>query len=266
MNRLKITVNGACGRMGVQVAGIIESHPMFELTGLWEYDGHPDIARGRCISACSVTRQWEGTAAESIIDFSTDAGLAGLLDRLVESGASLVSGTTGLSGETIARLRKTARFAPVFYAANMSTGIYVMNRLAELAARLVGPDWDVELVEMHHNRKADAPSGTAAALVKTVQDAWPRPLEPVYGRVGIRGPREGGELGVFSLRGGDVVGEHELIFAGEAETLKLKHVATSRALFAAGALKAAKWLAGRGPGFYTMDDMFGHARTTPPEA
>jgi 4-hydroxy-tetrahydrodipicolinate reductase len=145
----------------------------------------------------------------------------------------------------------------VFYAANLSQGIYALRMLARRAAELLDSEWDVELVEMHHNRKADAPSGTAAALIETVQEAWPIPLEPVYGRAGLPGPRGEHEMGVFALRGGTVVGEHELIFAGPEETLRLSHQAGSRMLFARGALRACRFVAQQPPGLYGMDDLAG---------
>lgn len=253
MGAIGITINGAAGRMGLRLAELVHERDDLALISRWERAGHPSI--GDSMYGCPVTAQWDGSVGDVIIDFSTDEGLLGLLAETGRLAIPLVSGTTGLSPDALRQLEQAGSRIPVFYSANMSTGIHVLKKLARLAAESLGPEWDVELVEMHHNRKIDSPSGTALALVDEVKNAWPEELHPVYGREGLGGPRKSGEMGVFALRGGDVIGEHELILAGSGETLRLKHTAISRDLFAAGALRAGSWLVGQKPGFYTMEDI-----------
>lgn len=251
-----VTVNGACGRMGRAVVSAIEgSFPNVKLVSLWERVGHPSIGVPCSGSSIPVSAQWDTDPGDVIIDFSTPEGLDSLLDGLEKHSSALVSGTTGLKPNTVQRLKKAAQFVPLLHASNMSVGIQVMHLLLREIAKALGPEWDVEMVEMHHRWKVDSPSGTALSLARTLEEAWPGGLEPVYGRKGTYGPRSKREMGIASVRGGDVVGEHEVIFAGPGEVLRLRHSALSRSAFAIGALQAAVWLAGRSPGFYTMEDV-----------
>jgi 4-hydroxy-tetrahydrodipicolinate reductase len=242
--------------MGQALVELVRDAPDLAIDGLWDRAGHSVAGEG--VGAQTISAPWTTAAGDVIVDFSREEGLRTLLREWPEdSSAALVSGTTGLDSELQSLLAKRAERSPVFYAANLSQGIYALRMLARRAAELLDSEWDVELVEMHHNRKADAPSGTAAALIETVQEAWPIPLEPVYGRAGLPGPRGEHEMGVFALRGGTVVGEHELIFAGPEETLRLSHQAGSRMLFARGALRACRFVAQQPPGLYGMDDLAG---------
>jgi 4-hydroxy-tetrahydrodipicolinate reductase len=255
---ITVTVHGASGRMGRLLMALLGETEGLQLVSLWECEGHPALGTEIGGAGLPLTRAWEAEAGEVIIDFSLPRGLSQLLATWPgDCQSALLSGTTGLSSETAAALTLLGGRVPVFYAANMSQGIHVLRMLARCAAQLLDGDWDVEILEMHHKRKADAPSGTAMALVKTIQDAWPQPLTPVTGREGQCGPREAGELGLFALRGGSVVGEHELVFAGPDETVRISHRAESRELFARGALKAARWLAKQPAGYYGMDDLAG---------
>lgn len=191
-----------------------------------------------------------------IVDFSGpvafDAGLA----LAVERRAGFVSGTTGLRDEQFAALQNAARVIPVLWAANFSLGVAMLVRCARRVAEAL-PEWDCDIVELHHKRKVDAPSGTAIALGHAVAEGRDHPLgeRAVYSRHGQTGPRAAGEIGFAALRGGDVVGEHTVIFAAEGERIELIHRATSRDVFARGALAAAIWIAGRGPGLYTFDEV-----------
>ncbi len=253
---LTITINGACGRMGQALVELVRAAPDLTLKSLWDRPGHPAAASSVAADVPVATGPWESDPGMVIVDFSREEGLRTLLKSWPAAATpALVSGTTGLDEELQALLAQRAQRVPVFYAANMSQGIHALRLLARRAAELLDGKWDVELVEMHHNRKADAPSGTASDLIETLQAAWPRPLQPVFGRSGLCGPRGEDELGVFALRGGSVVGEHELVFAGPDETLRISHQAGSRLLFARGALRACRWIAHQPPGLYGMDDL-----------
>jgi 4-hydroxy-tetrahydrodipicolinate reductase len=254
---ITLTINGACGRMGRELVALAASDPELRLVSLWEGDSHPQVGTVDAATGLPVSRQWSGVAGSVIVDFSTPGATATLLDGFGGSAAALVSGTTGLGAMELERLKALSSRVPVLHSANMSLGVAVMHRLLRAVAQVVSPDWDVEMMEMHHRRKADAPSGTALALARTLSAAWKGGLTVRCGREGAVGARPSGEVGVLALRGGDVVGEHEVIFAGPGEVLRVRHDALSRTVFAAGALRAARYLARARPGFYTMDDVLG---------
>jgi 4-hydroxy-tetrahydrodipicolinate reductase len=194
-----------------------------------------------------------------VIDFTRPqpclyhAGLA------AKQGVAFVSGTTGLDAEQMASLKKYAADAPVLWAANMSLGVNLLRALVRQAAATLGPEYDIEIVEMHHRHKVDAPSGTALALGESAATGRGIALSSHMqgGRMGDTGARPEGEIGFAVLRGGDVAGDHRVIFAGEGERLELAHLASNRDIFAKGAVKAACWLAGKPAGFYGMDDLLG---------
>lgn len=188
-----------------------------------------------------------------IIDFSLP-GAWRELDRLLEgSKTALVSGTTGLGAEEAKLIDKWSKERAVFYSANMSRGIFVLGRLLADSAEMLGEDFDMELVEIHHSRKVDSPSGTALTLSKIWKNRCGG--DEKYGRQGAAGPRARGEIGIHSVRGGDVVGEHNIYLLGDGERLLLSHIATGRNTFAIGAVKAAEWLVGKPAGLYSMEDM-----------
>jgi 4-hydroxy-tetrahydrodipicolinate reductase len=241
----KIVISGASGRMGQTVAHLITSDPRFELVGGIDLD-HP--ASAELISQCDV-----------VVDFSAVAGLESLLG-LDLAGKALVIGTTGLTPEVMGRLEQTARKAAVLVAANFSVGVNLLLGLVEQAARVLSPEqYDVEIVEAHHNRKVDAPSGTALALGRAIANAREVPLEQLRkdGRSGQAGARPKGEIGFHALRAGDIVGEHHVHFIGSHERIEIGHSAQNRSLFAEGALRAAAWIAGKPAGNYTMKDVLG---------
>jgi len=242
--------------MGREVIAAALSRGGLEIVGCWEHGAHPHLGRKPEGCDVAVSRQWEGAVPDVVVDFTSESGVLGLLDGLEKAGCGLVCGTTGLSAAAMARLQALAGKAPVFHAANMSTGVYVLGRVVQLAARLVGGEWDKEIIEIHHRRKADAPSGTALTLARLLREAAASELSEVCGRSGLCGPRKASELGIHAVRCGDVVGEHEVVLAGPAETLRLSHTALSRSVFAVGAVRAAEWLAGREPGLYGMADLF----------
>ncbi len=192
-----------------------------------------------------------------VVDFSTWKPGADLLTYAVKHRIPAVIATTGLSEEQLAAIDEAAKIIPIFRSGNMSLGIALLRALAKKAASVLGENFDIEIVEAHHNRKADAPSGTALMLLDAVKDGCESPREAVYGRHGRDCKRRKQEIGVHALRGGTVTGEHEVMFLGTSERVKISHSAENRSVFAAGALKAATFLIGKQPGLYTMDDVVG---------
>ncbi len=203
-------------------------------------------------------REHADVQADVLIDFTTPAGAAAWAQWCASRYLPLVSGTTGLNEAEYSGLRAAAAETPVVWAANMSLGVNVLLKLVSEAAEALGADWDIEIVEAHHRHKADAPSGTAAALLSAVQaarGAAPQADDVTHGRSGLLGPRPRGQIGVHALRLGAIVGEHEVHLAGDGEVLTLAHRALSRDIFARGALRAARWIVGRKPGLYSMRDV-----------
>src|SRR5271166_4732957 len=193
------------------------------------------------------------------IDFTTAAATALHAGLAAKLGKAMVIGTTGLSPAESEAVRQAAHNVPIVWAPNMSLGINLLLGLVEEVARRLGPEWDVEIMEMHHRGKVDAPSGTALALGRAVAAGRGVVFEEVQqrGRDGITGPRRSGDIGFAALRGGDAVGDHHVIFAGAGERLELIHRATSRSIYAKGAVQAARWVVGRPPGVYGLDDVLG---------
>ncbi|HEX8393038.1 MAG TPA: 4-hydroxy-tetrahydrodipicolinate reductase [Longimicrobium sp.] len=258
---VRVVLSGATGRMGTQLARMIGEEDGMALAG-----GIGRIPERGCDIGCPVVATPETAGewirhADVVIDFSSPELLARLLEMHgdVLAGVALVIGTTGLDEDDQRRIDAQARRSPVLQAANFSVGVNVLLALAQKAAAALGTEYDVEIVEAHHRRKVDAPSGTALALGESVAAGRGVALADVRvdGRSGRPGERPVGEVGFHSVRGGDIVGEHEVMFIGERERVTLGHVAQDRALFAEGALRAAKWLAGRAPGAYSMRDVLG---------
>ena len=258
---VRVVLSGATGRMGTTLARLMAEDGGFRLVG-----GIGRMPESGCDIGCPVVATPETAGAwmrdaDVVIDFSSPE----LLRRLVEmhgaalAGVALVVGTTGLMPEEQALLTRQAQRSPVLQAANFSVGVNLLLALAERAAAVLGDDYDVEIVEAHHRRKVDAPSGTALALGEAVARGRGVKLGDVRvdGRSGRPGERPRGEVGFHSVRGGDVVGEHRVMLIGERERIELAHLAQDRALFAEGALRAAKWIAGKPAGTYTMKDVLG---------
>lgn len=190
-------------------------------------------------------------SVQVVIDFSLPSAWNSLNALISRTDVALVSGTTGLEEQERKLLEGWITCHPVFYSSNMSVGIHVLSRLMEVASGMLDDSFDRELIEFHHRKKKDSPSGTALSLM----EKWGG--EKVYGRIGNTGERECGTVGVHAVRGGDVVGEHHLHFLGEGERLTISHLVTDRKVFALGAIRAAGFLAGKPPGMYTMEDMLG---------
>lgn len=190
-----------------------------------------------------------------IIDFSHPSVLDDMLDYCMTNGVAVVVATTGYSQEQIAQIHKAAEQIPVFFTFNMSLGINLMAELAKKAVSVLGGQFDIEIVEKHHNQKLDAPSGTAIMLADAINAELEKPYTYVYDRHSVRAKRSKTEIGMHSIRGGTIVGEHEIIFAGRDEVVTLKHEAHSKSVFAVGAVNAAVFLSGKPAGLYAMSDM-----------
>lgn len=257
---LGVVLSGATGRMGQTLQRLIREDPELELRGgldrVDRSDGAGDLSLHTVEEAADLLR-----GADAIIDFSAPAFLGDILRRQGEAlrGRALIVGTTGLGEEEQRLLEHASQSSPVLVAANFSVGVNLLLALVEQAARVLGPEYDVEIVEAHHRRKEDAPSGTALVLGEAVAAGREVELAQVRrdGRTGRPGARPSGEIGFHALRGGSIVGEHDVMFIGELDRIELSHRAADRSLFAAGALRAARWLAGRPAGRYSMRDVIG---------
>jgi len=267
---LNIVIHGAGGRMGREAARAALEDRGIAVVGCLEDRRHAAVGKdigllcGRDGAGVAVSAELPAAtlAGAVTIDFSVPAAVMSLLKTLPPGSRGLVIGTTGLSDGERERVAATARTMPVLVSPNMSLGVNLLYRLAGIAAKRLGRGYDVEIVEAHHRHKRDAPSGTARRLGEVVAGALglEYATAAVHGREGIRGERTATEIGMHALRGGDIVGDHLVMFAGDGERLELRHIAHSRAGLARGAITAAKWLAGRKPGLYSMDDVLG---TTP---
>jgi 4-hydroxy-tetrahydrodipicolinate reductase len=198
-------------------------------------------------------------AADAVLDFTTPEATLAHAKLAAASGTAHIIGTTGIDETGRKALSAAAKKAPIVFAPNMSLGVNLLAELVAQVARALDPSWDIEIIEMHHHHKVDAPSGTALLLGRAAAAGRGVDLEKSAerGRDGITGPRKKGSIGFSALRGGDVVGEHTVIFAGQGERIELAHKATSREIFARGAFAAARWADGRKPGLYSMKDVLG---------
>lgn len=190
-----------------------------------------------------------------IVDFSHPAALKSVLDYAVSKGIPLIVATTGLSDEQVVEIKKNTQQIPILYSANMSLGVNLLLELVKKATKLLYTNFDIEIVEKHHNQKIDAPSGTALALANAINQSLPEKYKYVYDRHTCRVKRSKDEIGMHSIRGGNIAGDHTVIFAGNDEIIELRHTANSKEVFGVGALKAAVFLYDKKPGFYTMQDL-----------
>lgn len=247
---MRILISGAAGFMGREVAA------QAKVQGI-------DIACGVDIAAMPTDFPMYTSFADAptdvdcVIDFSKPASLDGLLDYAAQHRIPAVLATTGYSDDQLAKIDEAARQTAIFRSANMSVGIALLRALSRKAAEVLGDSFDVEIVEAHHNRKLDAPSGTALMLYDAVKDAYADPRVAQNGRSGRDCKRRHNEIGLHALRGGTVTGEHEVCFFGPAERIKVSHSAENRSVFAQGALRAGAFLMGKAPGLYNMDDVIG---------
>ncbi len=243
---LRVALGGAGGRMGLAIAAIAAREPgRFQLAGAL-----PRAADAAAAAAVLAN-------ADVVIDFSSASATDSLLAACVTAGKPLVIGTTGHDAAQRAAIAAAARSIGVVFAANFSVGVNALFWLTREAARILGPGFDLEVVELHHRLKKDAPSGTARRLGEILADArgLDYPQAATHGREGLVGARGAGEIGLHAIRGGDIVGEHTVLFVETGERLELTHRATSRETFAAGALRAGEWLLQREPGLYDMENV-----------
>ncbi|MDP0490579.1 MAG: 4-hydroxy-tetrahydrodipicolinate reductase [Verrucomicrobiota bacterium JB023] len=242
---MKITVTGRSGRMGQSVIAAIEAEP--EATLLSCHDKGDNL-----VNALS--------GAEAVIDFTLPSLTSELLDTALEKEVPLVIGTTGHSDDQRAAIAKAAESLPIVYASNFSVGVNTLFWLTRHAARILGNEaFDIEVTEMHHRHKVDAPSGTARTLLEILNEETGTSYQDDidHGRFGETGPRPQGRIGMHTLRGGDVVGDHTVMFAAEGERVELTHKASSRMTFASGSVRAALWLKDKKAGLYDMQDVLG---------
>ena len=243
---MKIAIVGAAGRMGKMLVSLAKGTDL-------EVVSQVDVADG-------YDRDWTPDV-EGVIDFSYHTAVPGAIKKAADDGLAYVIGTTGLTPDEQAVVDEAAKKIPVVQSGNYSLGVNLMLELVKKAAKVLGPEYDVEVVEMHHRHKKDAPSGTALMLAKSAAEGRGVSLDDkaVYGRKGDIGERPEGEIAIHALRGGSVVGDHTVMFAGDVERVELTHKAQSREAFAAGALKALSWAKSQAPGKYTMRDVLGFA-------
>jgi 4-hydroxy-tetrahydrodipicolinate reductase len=263
----RIAIHGAGGRMGRALIEAVRDADGGELVAALDRPESPLIGvdagemagLGNLGVAIGGDLAALGDGFEVLIDFTAPQATLAALAHCRAHGRGMVIGTTGLDAEQKQAIAEAAETIPVVFAPNMSVGVNLTFKLAELAARVLGDSVDIEIVEAHHRHKVDAPSGTALRLGEVVAEALGRDLEEcaVYGREGHTGPRERRTIGFETIRAGDIVGEHTVLYAANGERVEITHRATSRMTFAGGAVRAAQWLAGRDRGLFDMQDVLG---------
>lgn len=246
---LKVILSGATGAMGRVLAARAKDFDIEIAAGL-DRAADPSLPFPVYTDPAACREE-----ADAVIDFSHPSFLPALLDFCVRRALPVVVATTGLGEEDHAKIQGAAQKIPVFFTFNMSLGVNLLTELARKAAAVLGGSFDIEIVEQHHNRKIDAPSGTAIMIADAVAEGVQYAPRYVYDRHSVRKRREKDEIGIHSIRGGTIVGEHQVIFAGTDEIVTLSHSARSKDVFAAGAFKAAEFIAGRAPGLYDMKNL-----------
>ena len=252
--------------MGRHVLELVLSSADLRLVGTLESGRHPELGTdaGSLVGRPTGVRLTDDlktalSGADVVVDFSAPEATASVLRAAALAGAACVVGTTGLSADAKNALDEAILKVPVVAAPNMSAGVQVLGHLLREAIRLLGPGFDVEIIEAHHRQKVDAPSGTATRLAEIAAQASNVALENAarHGRHGAPGPRTATEIGLHAIRGGDIVGDHTVLLAGDGERIELTHRASSRMVFASGALRAARWVVGKPAGRYSMSDVLG---------
>ena len=245
-----IAICGACGKMGRVIADVVANREDCRVIA-----GIDPVGEQYADFPVVKTVEELPEKPRVIIDFSHPSSLDSLISYCMANGTALVIATTGYNEEQTAKIKKTAESIPVFFTFNMSLGINLLADLAKRATKILGGQFDIEILEKHHNQKIDAPSGTAIMLADAINEELGEKYTYVYDRHSVRAKRSRTEIGMHSVRGGTIVGEHEIIFAGRDEVITLKHEAHSKQVFAVGSVNAAIFLAGKGAGLYAMSDM-----------
>jgi 4-hydroxy-tetrahydrodipicolinate reductase len=259
---VRIAVAGAAGKMGSRIAALSGQYEGLRLTGAFEKKGHKDIGRDIGEAAgVKITEAIESVMDEAdlIIDFTQTGSTLENLKSASQKGKAMVIGTTGFSKTDTEEIKSLTGNIPCVLASNMSLGVNLLLKVLGDVAKALGDDYDVEIVESHHRLKKDAPSGTALKIAEVLADALGRDLDEtaVYARKGMIGERTKKEIGIQTVRAGDIVGEHTVLFGGLGERIEITHRASSRDTFARGALRAALWLHGKPAGLYDMQDVLG---------
>lgn len=261
----KIAVAGAAGRMGRQLVRAVLENQQVSFCGATEHPEAPALGMDAgllvgseklgievCADIAAVDQ-----AVDTIIDFTSPANTRRLLGYAADNKKNLVIGTTGLTAQDKQLLQDAAKHTAIVYASNYSVGVTLSLELLAHAARVLGDDYDIEIIEAHHRDKVDAPSGTALSMGESIAQAMEQDLNScaVYAREGITGARKSGTIGFATVRGGDIIGEHTVKFCGQGEILEVTHKATDRMTFARGAVRAASWVGSQSPGLYDMTDV-----------
>jgi 4-hydroxy-tetrahydrodipicolinate reductase len=267
MERVRAVVAGAGGRMGQRIIAALDGQPGIVLAGACERVGHPSlgcdagVAAGLRAVEVMIEEGLERVlpAGDVLIDFTAPEASLRHVESAARLGKAVVLGTTGLDAAQQEALEKAARKIPIVFAPNMSVGVNLLFKVLADVAAVLGDGYDVEIVEAHHRFKKDAPSGTAKKMAQVIAEALRRDLDTVAvpGRSGMVGERRPEEIGIFAVRGGDIVGDHTVTFAGLGERIEITHRAHSRDTFARGAVRAAEWVVGRVPALYDMMDVLG---------
>jgi 4-hydroxy-tetrahydrodipicolinate reductase len=257
---IKLLVYGVCGKMGSRIFSLASKDPDIELVAGIEKRGHPETGNQITGTTCVVEDTIENhiKKIDVMIDFTAPESTLEHAKIAAQSGKPIVIGTTGFTDKEHAQLITTLKLVPAIISPNMSMGVNLLFNLVKQAAKSL-PGYDIEIVEAHHNQKKDAPSGTANKIAEIICAELNQDLHKtgIYGREGIIGARKPGQIGILSVRAGDIVGDHTVIFAGTGERIELIHRAHSRDTLAIGAIKASKWLATQKPGLYNMADVLG---------
>lgn len=263
---MRIAVAGAGGKMGRMLVEAVAAAEDARLVGALDVTDSPALGRdagesaGRSTGVLVTAEPDQALAdADVLIDFTRPQGTLAHLDACVRRGVAIVIGTTGFDQAGRDAIRAASARIPVVFAPNMGVGVNATIKLLETAARILGQDWDVEIIEAHHRHKVDAPSGTAIGMGEAIAAARGERLDDIatWSREGHTGPRPAGRIGFAVVRGGDIVGDHTVMFCGTGERIEITHRSASRETYAQGSLRACRFLAGRGPGLYDMQDVLG---------
>ncbi|MDN3514951.1 MAG: 4-hydroxy-tetrahydrodipicolinate reductase [Candidatus Brocadia sp.] len=259
---IRIAVNGVCGRMGARVAALVFEDPELKLVAAMERSGHQSLDKDvASVAGCGETgikiTTTLNTHADVLIDFSSPESTVLIAEVCAKKNIALVAGTTGLNPQQHERIQHFSKSIPCLISPNMSVGVNVMFNLVAQVSKMMGEEFDIEIIETHHRFKKDAPSGTALRLAEKICESTGRKMDKdiIYGRSGIIGERPMNQIGIHAVRSGDVVGDHTVVFGGLGERIEITHKAHTRDTFARGAVRVAKFIAQKSPGVYTMSDV-----------